>query len=325
MTSPSSPIPDGAWWPWAVVGVVTLALLWEPLLGFGSLLPADIVEQFDPWRSDPQSGNASVHNPFLVDTVTVHVHFASMAADLWRGEFSFWDPSVGTGFPTLKAGLPVFNWVYLIVPAWYAPGLAAALRTLSAAGLTYGLSRRLGVGRAAATVGGVAYGLSGYLIGWSAWPQSNVAALLPGLFWAVEALVQQPRTRTVAGLGAIVAAMLWANFPTITVYALVFAAIYAAVRLWTRSKPAERVAAFVTRGSAALVERMMSVDEAVALDLVLTGRLPRAGKGGVWEVKINGQAYTVTDKAGPEEIAKIQRFIEGGMAEDLSSRHPAKF
>lgn len=253
MTTPSSPIPDRAWWPWVVFVAVTLAWLWEPLLGLGSLLPADIVEQFDPWRSNPRSGRDTVHNPFLVDTVTVHVHFASIAADIWSGDFSLWDPSVGTGFPTLKAGLPVFNWVYLLVPAWYAPGLAAALRTLAAAGLTYGLSRRLGVGRGAATVGGMAYGLSGYLIGWSAWPHANVAALLPGLFWAVESLVQRPRPRTSAGLGAVVAAMLWANFPTITFYALLFAALYAAFRLWSRTEPANRFASFRRRGWAALV------------------------------------------------------------------------
>ncbi len=232
---------DRVWWPWAVFGVCTLALLFRPLLGLGALVPIDIAEVYAPWRFDPQSGNSEVANPLLSDTLDVHSHFSSMASDLRAGKWAFWDRSVGGGIPTMKAGLPIFQWVYLVVPAWYAPGLAAAVRTMMAAGLTFGLTRRLGLSRAAATVSGVAYALSGYLVGWSGWPQANVAALLPGIFWFAESVARRPRPRQAVGFGLVLAAMVWANFPVVTVYGLVFGAGYALARLWA-NRPADRSA-----------------------------------------------------------------------------------
>ena len=221
------------WWPWITFGLATLALLFRPLLGLGALLPTDIPELFAPWRYAPTSGNEQLANPLLSDTLDVHSHFSSMASDLHNGDWAFWDRSVGGGIPIMKAGLPAFNWVYLIVPAWYAPGLAAAVRTMTAAGLTYGLTRRLGLSRQAATISGIAYAFCGFLVGWSGWPQANVAALVPGVFWFVEAVVRQPRLRHAIGFGLLIAAMVWSNFPVITVYTLLFAALYAAYRLWS--------------------------------------------------------------------------------------------
>ncbi|MEM9201022.1 MAG: YfhO family protein [Actinomycetota bacterium] len=229
------------WWPWLAFGLATFALLFRPLLGLGALLPTDIAELFAPWRYSPTSGHEQLQNPLLSDTLDVHSHFASMASDLRNGGWAFWDRSVGGGIPIMKAGLPVFNWVYLMVPAWYAPGLAAAARTMTAAGLTFGLTRRLGLSRSAATISGVAYAFCGFLIGWSGWPQANVAALVPGVFWLVEAMVDRPRLRQSVGLGVVVAAMVWSNFPVITVYGLLFGAGYAIYRLWaTRSPRGER-------------------------------------------------------------------------------------
>lgn len=225
------------WWPWITFGLATLAMLFRPLLGLGALLPTDIPELFAPWRYAPTSGNDQLANPLLSDTLDVHSHFSSMASDLRNGDWAFWDRSVGGGIPIMKAGLPVFNWVYLIVPAWYAPGLAAAVRTMTAAGLTYGLSRRLGLSREAATISGIAYAFCGFLVGWSGWPQANVAALVPGVFWFVEALVRQPRLRHAIGFGLLIAAMVWSNFPVITVYTLLFAALYAAYRMWSTRGP----------------------------------------------------------------------------------------
>jgi len=230
---------DRVWWPWAVFGVCTLVLLLRPLFGFGALLPIDIAELYAPWRFDPQSGHSKLSNPLLSDTLDVHSHFSSMASDLRNGMWAFWDRSVGGGIPTMKAGLPVFHWVYLVVPAWYAPGLAAAFRTMTAAGLTFGLTRRIGLSRSAATISGVAFAFSGYLVGWSGWPQANVAALLPGVFWFAESVAHRPRPRQAVGFGLLLAAMVWANFPVVTVYGLVFGAGYALYRLWA-NRPTDR-------------------------------------------------------------------------------------
>jgi len=218
-------------WPTVAFALTTFVFLARPLLGLGSFLAVDIAELFSPWRWEPQSGQTGLQNVLLGDALDVHQHFASVAADLRAGQFAFWDRSIGAGIPTLKAGLPPFNWIYAIVPAWYAPGLAAALRHLTAAGLTFGLCRRLGLDRDAAVLGGVAYAFCGFMIGWSGWPQGTVAAFLPGLFWFVEALVRRPRLRLAVPFAVLVASMIWSNFPSIMVYGLVFAAGYAVYRM----------------------------------------------------------------------------------------------
>lgn len=249
MAGPARPISERRWWPPAVFVCLVLVLFGQPLLGLGSLFPVDIVDQFAPWRSDPLTGRGGLENPLLSDTVTVHVHFASMGEDLRSGAFSLWDRSIGSGIPTLKAGLPVFNVAYAITPDWYAPGLAAALRTLTAAGLTYGLGRSLGLSRSASVVSGVAFAGSGFMIGWSAWPHTNVAALMPGLFWAVNTLVERPRPRVAVALGLVVGSMIWANFPTITAYALLVAGGYGLVGVLTATPRGERMGALARRAA----------------------------------------------------------------------------
>ena len=93
----------------------------------------------------------------------------------------------------------------------------------------------------------MAYATSGFMIGWSGWPQSNVAALMPGLFWAIHVLVERPRPRVAAALGLVVGLMIWANFPTITAYALVVGGLVGLGGALTMFSPGERVAALVPR------------------------------------------------------------------------------
>lgn len=212
------------------LGVVTFVFLARPLIGAGSLLPVDIVEGAAPWRADAPSLTGP-DNPLLSDTLDVHTHFASIADDARSGSLSWWDRSVGGGIPTLKAGFSPLLWLYLLVPAWYAPGLVAAARTLLAALLTYGFLRELRTGRAAATVGGVAYCLSGFMVGWAGWPQSNVAAFLPGLFWAIERVIRRPAPARAVPVALVVAAMVVSNFPLVTAYGLLAAAGYTVWRV----------------------------------------------------------------------------------------------
>lgn len=215
--------------PLAIFGVVTAVFLARPLFGFGTLLPIDIIDGAAPWKAAASGGEP--HNAFLSDTLDVHTHFANQAHDIRSGASSWWDRSIGGGIPSLKAGFSPLMWLYLVVPAWYAPGLVAAARTLLAAGLSYGFLRELRTNRVAATVGGVAYCISGYMVGWAGWPHSNVAAFLPGLFWAVERIVREPSLRRSVPVALVVAAMVVSNFPIVTIYGLLGAGFYALWRL----------------------------------------------------------------------------------------------
>ena len=217
----------------AVVAIfvgLTLLFFWRPLSGQWSLLPNDLLDNAAPWSSQRTPGRAE--NPWLSDTIDVHSHFVALSEDARSGDLSWWDRSLTGGIPSLKAGLSPLLLPYLLLPAAYAPGVVAALRVLVAGGfLAWYLRRGLGTERSAALVGAVAYGFTGYLVGWASWPQSNVAAFAPALLWSVESLVSEPRPRRAVPVAGAIAALYLSNFPLAATYVVIAVALYAVARL----------------------------------------------------------------------------------------------
>ncbi len=219
------------------VGVVLFAF-WPALFGGGSLIAGDFVYNYAAPFDFYQSEDFSLETG-STDPINIHSHWAPLAADVRSGEVGWWTSDLAGGQPTMKGGLPVFNLGYLVAPGWFAPGLVAAIRALTAIGLTYGFVRSLGLLRVSGLVSGIAFAFSGFMVGWMNWPQSSIAALAPGLLWALERLLRDPRLWRAVPLGAVVAAMVWSNFPQVTIYVLLAAAIYAAFRLWAELRTAE--------------------------------------------------------------------------------------
>ncbi len=217
----------------AVVAIfvgLTLLFFWRPLSGQWSLLPNDLLDNAAPWSSERTPGRAE--NPWLSDTIDVHSHFVALSEDARSGDLSWWDRSLTGGIPSLKAGLSPLLLPYLLLPAAYAPGVVAALRVLVAGGFLAGYLRRgLGTDRSAALVGAVAYGFTGYLVGWASWPQSNVAAFAPALLWSVESLVSEPRPRRAVPVAGAIAALYLSNFPLAATYVVIAVALYTVARL----------------------------------------------------------------------------------------------
>ena len=217
----------------AVVAIfvgLTLLFFWRPLSGQWSLLPNDLLDNAAPWSSERTPGRAE--NPWLSDTIDVHSHFVALSEDARSGDLSWWDRSLTGGIPSLKAGLSPLLLPYLLLPAAYAPGVVAALRVLVAGGFLAGYLRRgLGTDSSAALVGAVAYGFTGYLVGWASWPQSNVAAFAPALLWSVESLVSAPRPRRAVPVAGAIAALYLSNFPLAATYVVIAVALYAVARL----------------------------------------------------------------------------------------------
>ena len=214
----------------AVFVGLTVVFFWRPLSGQWSLLPNDLLDNAAPWSSERTPGRAE--NPWLSDTIDVHSHFVALSEDARSGDLSWWDRSLTGGIPSLKAGLSPLLLPYLLLPAAYAPGVVAALRVLVAGGFLAGYLRRgLGTDRSAALVGAVAYGFTGYLVGWASWPQSNVAAFAPALLWSVESLVSEPRPRRAVPVAGAIAALYLSNFPLAATYVVIAVALYAVSRL----------------------------------------------------------------------------------------------
>ena len=238
------------------VGVVLFAF-WPALLGGGSLIAGDFVYNYSAPFDFYQSEDFSLETG-STDPINIHAHWAPLAADVRSGDLGWWTSDLAGGQPTMKGGLPVFNLGYLVAPGWFAPGLVAAVRTLVAIGLTYGLARSLGLARVSGLAGGIAFAFCGFMVGWQNWPHSSIAALAPGLLWALERLLRDPRLWRAVPLGALVAAMVWSNFPQVTIYVLVAAAIYAAFRLsaelWTaQGRRAADLRSLALCGSAAVL------------------------------------------------------------------------
>ncbi len=211
-----------------MVALVVFAF-WRALLAGGTLVSHDFVATvapFDAYQPDDFTLETGPGDPILS-----HAHWESMASDLRSGDIGWWDRDIALGQPTMKGGLPPYAFVYAVVPGWFAPGLIAALRTLVAMGLMFGFLRSVELRRSAALLGAVAFGFSGFMVGWMNFPQATVASLAPGLLWAVERTIRSPATWRAAPIAALVAAMVWSNFPQVTVYVALAAAIYAVVRV----------------------------------------------------------------------------------------------
>ena len=211
------------------VGVVLFAF-WPALFGGGSLIAGDFVYNYAAPFDFYQSENFSLETG-STDPINIHSHWAPLASDVRSGDVGWWNSDLAGGQPTMKGGLPVFNLGYLVAPGWFAPGLVAAIRALTAIGLTYGFVRSLGLLRVSALASGIAFAFSGFMVGWMNWPHSSIAALAPGLLWALERLLRDPKLWRAVPLGSVVAAMVWSNFPQVTLYVLLAAAIFAAFRL----------------------------------------------------------------------------------------------
>lgn len=218
------------------LGAVLFAF-WPALFGGGSLVSDDLVATAPPFDSHRPENFSLENGPG--DPVNIHAHWASLAADIRSGEVGWWNPDLAAGQPTMKAGAPIFDLPYLFTPAWYSPGLVAAVRALTAIALSMGFLRAVGLHRTAALAGGLAFGFSGFMVGWMNWPQSSVAALAPGLLWAIERMIVDPRRWRVVPLGVVVGLMVWANFPSVLIYVLLGVSLYTLVRLAAEVRAAE--------------------------------------------------------------------------------------
>ena len=189
--------------PSAVALAVVVFAFWPALIGGGSLVSHDIVATAAPFDSHQPDDFSLENGPG--DPINIHAHWAAIGADVRSGDVGWWNPDLAAGQPTFKGGVPVFNLPYLVSPDWYAPGLVAAIRAFVAIALAMGFLRSVGLRRAAALVGGLAFGFSGFMVGWMNWPHSSVAALAPGLLWAIERALRDPRPWRAIPIGGVLA------------------------------------------------------------------------------------------------------------------------
>jgi hypothetical protein len=219
----------------AVIGGFLVYCLGPSLIGLKTLLSVNLLSNFYPWIAQ-HGDDLSGHQACTGDTVdSVMPGIAAVRSDLFAGHIANWQSVIAGGTPLAAVPdlglLDPVSLPYFVLPLWLAPAFVVLLQIVVAIGGTFLFLRRLHLRRPAALLGGLIYATTGFMVVWTNWPQTRVAALIPALFWSIERLLQERRVRDVALVAVVVASMLLGGFPTVTGYALYLATGYLIVRI----------------------------------------------------------------------------------------------
>ena len=148
---------------------------------------------------------------------------AWFAERLAAGDFPLWNPRLLGGIPfveALAAGDSIYptSLLYFLTEPYRALGWKLVLHVLAGGFFMYGWTRSLGLHRAAAALGGLAW-LTAPVVVTLVLPGNDgklmVASLAPLVFWATETVFRRPSARSAAGLaGAVALACLTTQFQT---------------------------------------------------------------------------------------------------------------
>ncbi len=249
----------------AVLLVLPLILFWPVALGSRTLIPADNLYQWEPYKTfaRQQAVPLPPHNELLSDLVLENLVWKQFIVEsLQAGDIPLWNPHLFAGVPFLAAGqhsaLYPLSALFYLLPLVRAYGLFTVLQLWLAGVFMYLFGRVLRLGRFPALVAGITYQLSAFFLVSVVFTMILAAAAwLPLLLAVIEVMIRKQEDK---GTGpfvpivyVIVGAMglgvhVLAGHPEILVYTLVVMAYYTLIRLallWRRVgswKPALRLA-----------------------------------------------------------------------------------
>ncbi|RMF51477.1 MAG: hypothetical protein D6749_07705 [Chloroflexota bacterium] len=243
-----------------------LILFAQVTLGGRTLLPADNLYQYQPYAAyRAQLGVPEVpHNALLSDLVLQNWQWKQfIRQSLANGELPLWNPYLFAGVPFLAAGqhsaLYPFSLLYYILPLESAYGWFTVSQLWLAGALMYVFLRGLGLGRAAALIGGVIYQLNSFFVASAVFPMIIASAIwLPLMLLMCEAILSRWTLFGKAAhllwivLGAFSVGMsILAGHVEFFYYSLLVMAFWCAVRLlgcWLIRR--ESLGALIGRGAA---------------------------------------------------------------------------
>lgn len=138
---------------------------------------------------------------------------AFLAEQFTAGDLPLWAPRLLGGVPMFEAlsgGDAIYptSLLYFLTDTYRALGWKLVLHVLGGGFFMYGWARSLGLGRPAATLGGLAWLMAPVMVTLTLGGNDGklmVAALTPLVFWAAESVLKKPCGRTAAGLAGAVA------------------------------------------------------------------------------------------------------------------------
>jgi O-antigen/teichoic acid export membrane protein len=244
--------------------VLPLLLFLPVTLGSKTLLPADNLYQWEPYRSFAEEQDVPLppHNELLSDLVLENLVWKQfIVQSIKNRELPLWNPYLFAGAPFLAAGqhsaLYPLSLVFYVLPLTKAYGLFTVLQLWLAGLFMYIFGRSLRMGPFPALIAGIVYQLSAFFLVSVVFTMIIAAAAwLPLLLAVIEIMVRKQEEKGAGPfvpiiyvvLGAIaLGVQILAGHPEILVYTLMVMALYALVRLlmlWRRVgtwKPALRL------------------------------------------------------------------------------------
>lgn len=239
----------------AVLALLPFLYFWPVVFGGRTLIPADNLLAWEPWRSAAPTGTSLVpHNELLSDLVLENYAWKLfLRRSISGGELPLWNPQLFTGVPFLAAGqhsgLYPLSLIFYVMPPAQAYGVFSALQLSLAAVGMYVFLRALRARPGAAFVGGVAYAFSAFMFVSVAFTMMIAAAAwLPWCLLCLEMMIRRttrPGSRLRGGTlwmvgGAVCLGMqVLAGHIEITYYVLLVMGLYTAWRLlqeWRRRR-----------------------------------------------------------------------------------------
>jgi hypothetical protein len=250
---------------------VLCALLLAPTLLVGpallakrALLPADLLVQFEPWRSRVAAPPDAHWDALVWDGIAQYYPWRAFAAECLRaGRLPLWNPYQFCGTPFLANGqsavLYPLNLLFWLLPTTAAFGWSAWLHLVLAGWFSYLFLRRIGVGRFGSVCAGLVWQANSFSVAWLHLPTVLcTAAWLPLILLFCERALVTGRARYAAAAGLALGLSYLGGHPHIFLLVGVLAGCYLIARglsaelkvpLWRRLWRLGRSAAVLVGGA----------------------------------------------------------------------------
>lgn len=240
-----------------LLSLLPLTLFAPVALGSRTLLPADILYSFEPYRAAADTiGVSNPHNHLLGDLILQNYAWKDFLTEaLQARELPLWNPYLFSGHPFLANGqhsaLYPLSIVFYVLPLWRAYGVFVWFQLGLAGIFTYLFARVLGIQRLGGAIAAITFQLSGFMSVSVVHPMIIAgASWLPFILAMVELIVQQRpvfrRSPTslpwvLLGAGGLGCQVL-AGHAENTYFVLLVTGMYTAWRLGSRvlSRPPDR-------------------------------------------------------------------------------------
>ncbi len=184
----------------AVLLAVPLLFFFPQTLGGRTLLPADNLFQWEPFKALADEYNVGApHNALLSDLLIENAAWKDFVKEqVAAGQLPLWQPYILAGTPFLAAGqssaLYPFTLLFLILPTWLAFGWFTVSQLWLAGVNMYLFARVLGQRKPAALIAALAYQLSGFMMVSVVFPMIiATAAWLPFILAMAELIIREGR------------------------------------------------------------------------------------------------------------------------------------